>query len=102
MARNRIIDKSLLELMANKPCFICGKKGEIHHIIPKNALGPDLPFNLINLCPLHHRGEWHDKGVKFFLNKHPQMLEELSKRGFEVLESFGKVILIPPKFKGSL
>jgi hypothetical protein len=38
------------------PCYVCGKKGDRHHIIHKEEGGLDYPLNRIYLCDEHHRG----------------------------------------------
>ena len=41
--------------MAN--CRICGRNGcDRHHIIHRCENGLDAQFNLVDLCPAHHRG----------------------------------------------
>lgn len=37
-------------------CIICGNPFiDKHHLIPKEMYGLDIPENIINLCPNHHR-----------------------------------------------
>lgn len=37
-------------------CIVCGKPGDIHHVIHKAEGGLETPLNYISLCPEHHRG----------------------------------------------
>lgn len=96
--RNRIQDPRILRERHGHQCEIegCQKPGEVHHIIPRSRLGPDLPWNLMNLCSRHHIGEWHGKGVKFMIETYPDLIENLRARGFEYEIVFGKAFLFKP------
>lgn len=54
---HRIVDPRALEEAHRPYCEVCGRPGptQSHHIIPKAAGGPDIPENLIALCPACHR-----------------------------------------------
>lgn len=82
--------------MHGQPCEVkkCRKPGEVHHIISRARGGPDLPWNLMALCPLHHIGEWHGKGVGYMLESYPELNKNLSDRGFNWDPQFKK--LWPP------
>lgn len=100
--RNRIQNPALLRSLHGQKCQIesCRKPGEVHHIIPRSRLGPDLPFNLMTLCSHHHIGEWHGKGIPFMLETYPELLPFLEKRGFEWWPTFdGSGKLIPPEWE---
>jgi len=92
----RIENPELLRQLHGRKCEIssCVKAGEVHHIITRSRGGPDVPWNLMTLCPLHHRGEWHDKGVRFMLDTYPELIKNLYDRGFQWEPHFGK--LFPP------
>ena len=38
-------------------CEICGRQGDIHHIVHKHEGGLDFPLNYKYLCTEHHRGK---------------------------------------------
>jgi hypothetical protein len=43
--------------MTDRYCAVCGKPyAEKHHIVFKGQGGLDAAWNIIYLCPLHHRG----------------------------------------------
>jgi hypothetical protein len=53
------MDKSLRDAIVARDrflCVACGNrtKGQVHHIIPRNQGGPDLPQNLVTLCGRCH------------------------------------------------
>lgn len=72
----RIVDKKLLEEYREKPCAVCGISGgglvTGHHIKSKGSGGHDTEENLMAMCFKHHR-EVHDKGLKTFVNKYPEI-----------------------------
>lgn len=90
----RFQDKKLLSEMAKLPCEACGlyKNNAAHHIVTRARNGGDYPFNLMTLCFFDHR-EWHDRGPAFMFKKYPHLIKNITDRGFEILEAFGKVIL---------
>lgn len=51
--------EAVLKLFGNR-CFICGYAHfiDVHHVHHKARGGTDHIFNLVPLCPNHHR-EWH-------------------------------------------
>ncbi|MPQ44631.1 HNH endonuclease [Clostridium tarantellae] len=42
----------------NYLCEICGKLGDIHHIVHKHEGGLDFKLNYKYLCNYHHRGKY--------------------------------------------
>jgi hypothetical protein len=39
-------------------CEICGRQGDIHHIVHRHEGGLDFPLNYKYLCSEHHRGKF--------------------------------------------
>lgn len=87
----RIEDEELLEFVRSLPCISCGGKGAVthpHHVKTKKSGGPDLPENLMPLCPTHHM-EVHRVGLKTFAETHPSVLEWLRLANWE-LDLYGR------------
>ncbi len=54
----RIKDKKAIE-DARKPfCEVCGETsyGDPHHVVPRSVGGPDIRYNLLQLCAFCHYG----------------------------------------------
>ncbi len=83
--KKRIQDRSLLDTYHNKPCEICGTSQGVvgHHIKTKKSGGPDVPNNLIALCPNHH-SEIHMIGNRSFMTKYPKFVFSLKSRGWQI------------------
>jgi len=53
--RRKTNTKSMREYLSEYPtCFVCGRLGEVHHILLKSLGGKDEPANYITLCRYHH------------------------------------------------
>ena len=52
----RVRNQEVIEQCKRSECEICGRftNNEPHHIISRGAGGPDVPENLIQLCPICH------------------------------------------------
>lgn len=64
---NKLTAKQYMGLVADQGCYICGQPAEIHHNTKNRAYSKKTSdFNIIPLCPNHHRGQEgiHHIGVK--------------------------------------
>lgn len=59
-------------MSSDRRCEICGHAAEKHHIVSRGAGGTDEPWNLLNLCRMHHR-HFHDVGWVKFLGWYPHL-----------------------------
>lgn len=61
--RNREYDSDYVKWIHGWPCCICGSHPvHAHHVVSKGAMGSDR--TVIPLCPGHHLGWVHGKGVE--------------------------------------
>lgn len=88
----RFENKKLLKSMSLLNCEMCGQKNNnaAHHIITKARQGGDYDWNLMTLCFPCHR-DWHDKGIRFMLEKFNHLHDRLMRRGFDFDEYSGKL-----------
>ena len=79
-------DKKFVAAIRELGCLACGRSGpsEAHHIKGRRNYGDDY-WNLIPLCPEHHRGSrgWHG-GQWYFMLAYPHVVEHLEALGWEV------------------
>lgn len=79
-------------------CLVCGfHVTDLCHVKSKGAGGPDEPFNILRMCRACH-GAQHRLGWGSFLNRYPQVKEELVRKGWEFTEFKGRLILSHPFF----
>ncbi len=71
----------------DKICSVCGtdKNIDMDHIRTKAAGGQDL----WPLCRRHHQ-ERHAKGLSWIIETYPHTKEILKKKGFEIVDVFGR------------
>lgn len=77
----RVVNKKLIKDFQGRPCVVCGKPGNAHHIKSKGSSGNDTKNNLICLCFTHHR-EVHDTGKLTFYNKYKWYIPEINRKAF--------------------
>ena len=77
-------DRAWLERVASLGCVICQSPAEIHHLLTGKGMGKKATnFEVIPLCPLHHRHGGHGiaihSGVKTWEARHGTELEHLER-----------------------
>lgn len=86
--RSPTSDPGFLVEIRKLPCMACGRYGaEAHHVKTVGSGGGDDAWNVIPLCPEHHKlgsTAWH-KGPRQFLLTYPWVWTYLQSVGWEML-----------------
>lgn len=86
--RPRKVNSIVLDEVRRLPCCVCGRAPvDPSHIRSRGSGGPDDFFNVAPHCRRHH-SEWHQLGWAKFIERHPQMLMWLRRKGWEVQIGF--------------
>ena len=85
----RIVDRDLLDSYRGKPCVVCGREGEAHHVKTRRSYGHDLPYNLMPLDREHHT-EVHAIGLTTFAEKYLKVKTWLVDNGWEYDSTINK------------
>lgn len=77
-------EREWLERVAALGCVICGGQAEIHHLLKGKAMGKKAShFDVIPLCPFHHRHGGHGiaihSGVRTWEARHGTEREHLER-----------------------
>lgn len=79
-------DRALLDLAHKGRCVVCSRVGcDGDHIKTKGSGGPDLPWNIMHLCRVHHT-EKHQIGLVTFAKKYWKVHRWLLSNGWEFCE----------------
>lgn len=79
----------ILEKYRHSPCVICMKRPcDPCHIQSFGSGGITDDSNLLSMCRKHHQ-ESHNKGWYKMSKKYTQIQEQLDKKGWEFVETFG-------------
>lgn len=78
----KVVNKALVKSYQGRPCVLCGKGSNGHHIYPTSRVRIDEDWNLIELCFEHHR-RLHDMGQNLFIEMNERYEEALIKKGWD-------------------
>jgi predicted restriction endonuclease len=88
--QKRLVDEDALKECRAKACQICRTKPvDAAHILTKGAGNPDVWWNLLPLCRVHH-AEQHTIGWFKMCEKYPMLKMEIYQRGF-VFDGYKKL-----------
>ncbi len=91
---DKLTTNQYMNLVAEQGCYICGQGAEIHHNTNNRAYSKKSSnFNIIPLCPNHHRGQdgIHHIGVKKWesiFGDQDKIVEKVKRRVKEELKNY--------------
>jgi hypothetical protein len=79
--------------LAKLKCIVCGKPGEIHHVLTQKAY-PSLREEAWNRCPLcrEHHTMWHSQGIIGMAEKFFQVKVWIKNNGWTYCETKKKYV----------
>lgn len=80
----RLTEATLLEFIRGSPCIACGAppRSDVSHIRSRGAGGPNVPWNMIPFCRLHHVQQ-HQVGWNILMRCYPRVRARLLELGWQ-------------------